>query len=199
MGNNELTKEHEAISALEAILFAAGDPLPLDVIGRILGLAAEETILLVEQLQRKYQRDIQSGLMLRVIADKLFLTIKPSLKEMVTRLYRPQNRPSLSQASYETLAAIAYNQPCTRAQVEEIRGVNSDSIITRLLERNLIKEVGNLDLPGRPAILAVTDHFLIEFGLKSTQDLPAADFVMYKTLENLEQQFQSQTDEVNER
>ena len=96
----------------------------------------------------KISADVQTGLMLRIIDNKAFLTAKPKLKEIVSRLYRPQNRPALSQASYETLAAIAYNQPCTRAQVEEIRGVNSDGIISRLLERNLIQEVGTLDLPG---------------------------------------------------
>ena len=82
--------------------------------------------------------------------------------------------------------------------MEEIRGVNSDGIISRLLERNLIQEVGTLDLPGKPAIFTVTDHFLIEFGLKSAQDLPAADFVMYKTLDALDKQFQYQKYEVED-
>ena len=73
--------------------------------------------------------------------------------------------------------------------------MNSEGIITRLLERNLIREEGILDLPGRPAVFSVTDHFLIEFGLKSTEDLPAADFVMYKTLDELDKQFQSKIEE----
>lgn len=195
MGDRDLRQESELISALEAVLFAAGDPLELDLAGRILELDAEQTLLLVEQLQRKYLRDRQSGLIIRVMNNKILLSTKPSLKEMVSRLYRPQNRPALSQASYETLAVIAYNQPCTRAQVEEVRGVNSDGIITRLLDRNLIREEGILDLPGRPATFSVTDHFLIEFGLKSTEDLPAADFVMYKTLDELDKQFQSKIEE----
>ena len=172
MDTDKLRSDSDLMAAAEAVLFAAGDPIDVDVLGKILELSGAETILLLEQLQRKYQRDVQTGLMLRIIDNKAFLTAKPKLKEIVSRLYRPQNRPALSQASYETLAAIAYNQPCTRAQVEEIRGVNSDGIISRLLERNLIREAGTLDLPGKPAIFTITEHFLIEFGLKSAQDLP---------------------------
>lgn len=198
MDTDELRSDSDLMAAAEAVLFAAGDPIAVDVLAKILELPVTETFLLLEQLQRKYQRDVQTGLMLRIIDSKAFLTAKPKLKEIVSRLYRPQNRPALSQASYETLAAIAYNQPCTRAQVEEIRGVNSDGIISRLLERNLIQEVGTLDLPGKPAIFTVTDHFLIEFGLKSAQDLPAADFVMYKTLDALDKQFQYQKYEVED-
>ncbi|NLK01716.1 MAG: SMC-Scp complex subunit ScpB [Clostridiaceae bacterium] len=198
MDTDELRSDSDLMAAAEAVLFAAGDPIAVDVLAKILELSVAETFLLLEQLQRKYQRDVQTGLMLRIIDSKAFLTAKPKLKEIVSRLYRPQNRPALSQASYETLAAIAYNQPCTRAQVEEIRGVNSDGIISRLLERNLIQEVGTLDLPGKPAIFTVTDHFLIEFGLKSAQDLPAADFVMYKTLDALDKQFQYQKYEVED-
>lgn len=195
MEASELRQESDLMSALEAVLFAAGDPLELDLAARILELDKEQTHEIIEQLQRKYQRDLQSGLIIRVINNKVLLTTKPSLKEMVSRLFRPQNRPALSQASYETLAVIAYNQPCTRAQVEEVRGVNSDGIIARLQERNLIREEGTLDLPGRPSVFSVTDHFLIEFGLKSTADLPAADFVMYKTLDELDKQFQSKIEE----
>ncbi|MGI6091159.1 MAG: SMC-Scp complex subunit ScpB [Saccharofermentanales bacterium] len=198
MDTDKLRSDSDLMAAAEAVLFAAGDPIAVDVLAKILELPGTETFLLLEQLQRKYQRDVQTGLMLRIIDNKAFLTAKPRLKEIVSRLYRPQNRPALSQASYETLAAIAYNQPCTRAQVEEIRGVNSDGIISRLLERNLIQEVGTLDLPGKPAIFTVTDHFLIEFGLKSAQDLPAADFVMYKTLDALDKQFQYQKYEVED-
>ncbi len=198
MDTDKLRSDSDLMAAAEAVLFAAGDPIAVDVLAKILELSGADTVLLLEQLQRKYQRDVQTGLMLRIIDNKAFLTAKPTLKEIVSRLYRPQNRPALSQASYETLAAIAYNQPCTRAQVEEIRGVNSDGIISRLLERNLIREAGTLDLPGKPAIFTVTDHFLIEFGLKSAQDLPAADFVMYKTLDALDKQFQYQKYEVED-
>lgn len=198
MDTDKLRSDSDLMAAAEAVLFAAGDPIAVDVLGKILELSGAETILLLEQLQRKYQRDVQTGLMLRITDNKAFLTAKPKLKEIVSRLYRPQNRPALSQASYETLAAIAYNQPCTRAQVEEIRGVNSDGIISRLLERNLIREAGTLDLPGKPAIFTITEHFLIEFGLKSAQDLPAADFVMYKTLDALDKQFQYQKYEVED-
>ena len=84
----------------------------------------------------------------------------------------PRQKQALSQAAFETLAIIAYNQPVTRARIEMIRGVNSDSSIATLLERNLIKEAGRLDSPGRPMVYETTGEFLRSFGFRSVKDLP---------------------------
>ena len=92
----------------------------------------------------------------------------------------------LSQASYETLAVIAYNQPCTRAQVETVRGVSSDSIISRLLDRGWIEEAGCLDAPGRPALFATSRQFLTEFGIESVDDLPPMELMSYQTIRDME-------------
>ena len=178
--------EAELLSAIEALLFAAGDPLAEEVIADICDLSRDEARAAVHQLKRKYQRDPQSGLMLREVNGSYLLSTRPELVDVVGRLYTPKHRPQLSQAAYETLAVVAYNQPVTRAQVEMVRGVNSDSIITRLVERGLIREVGNLDLPGRPAVFEVTEAFLLDVGLRSTNDLPAYDLLMYDVLQNME-------------
>jgi hypothetical protein len=85
------------------------------------------------------------------------------------------------------LAIIAYNQPVTRAQVEAVRGVNSDSIISRLLERSLICEAGTMDAPGRPTLFATTEQFLMDFGLRSVKDLPPMEMLMYGTLRDFEE------------
>ena len=93
----------------------------------------------------------------------------------------------MSQASYETLAIVAYNQPVTRAQVEAVRGVSSDSIISRLLDRGWIEEAGTLDAPGRPTLFKTSEQFLLEFGIDSIDDLPSMELMSYKTIRDLEQ------------
>jgi segregation and condensation protein B len=84
------------------------------------------------------------------------------------------------------LAVIAYNQPCTRAQVETVRGVSSDSIISRLLDRGWIEEAGCLDAPGRPALFATSKQFLTEFGIESVDDLPPMELMSYQTIRDME-------------
>ena len=90
----------------------------------------------------------------------------------------PRQKQGLSQAAYEALSIIAYNEPVTKAKIEKIRGVNSDSTITRLVERNLIEDAGRLDAPGRPILFKTTEEFLRSFGLKSVKDLPQIQFGM---------------------
>ena len=107
--------------------------------------------------------------------------------KVLRRMFSPKMHPPLSQASYETLAVIAYNQPVTRAQVESVRGVSSDSIISRLIDRGWIEECGNLDAPGRPALFRTTDQFLMEFGISSVDELPSMELMSYGTIRDLEE------------
>lgn len=92
--------------------------------------------------------------------------------DYIRRLFEPRQKQALSQAAFETLAIIAYNQPITRNKIEQVRGVNSDSAVTRLVERNLVREAGRLDSPGKPVLYETTEEFLRSFGFKSTADLP---------------------------
>lgn len=173
-------------AALEALLFAAGDPLPLEKIQQITGLERTLLVQYLNALSERIAQNANRGLLLREIEGHYFLCTKPEMKDLLQRLYQPRHRPPLSQAAYETLAVIAYNQPVTRAQVEAVRGVNSDSIIIRLIERNLIEETGHLDSPGRPLLYATTKQFLMDFGLRSVQDLPPMEMMMYQTLQDFE-------------
>lgn len=173
-------------AAVEAVLFVAGDPLPLEKLAAITGIEREELQQLLARLAERYRHDPQRGILLREIDGSYVLATKPEQREILQRLFSPRHRPSLSQAAYETLAIIAYNQPVTRSQVEAVRGVNSDSIIGRLLERELIREDGTLDAPGRPALFVTTEKFLLDFGLRSVNDLPPMEMLMYGTLRDFE-------------
>jgi len=176
----------DAPAALEALLFAAGDPVPLEKLQQITGLERHALRNILGNMADRYLRDRQRGLLLREVEGSWLLCTKPGQSDVLGRLFQPRHRPPLSQAAYETLAIIAYNQPVTRAQVEAVRGVNSDSIISRLIERNLVSEAGNLDTPGRPTLFATTEQFLLDFGLRSVKDLPPMEMLMYGTLRDFE-------------
>lgn len=175
-----------APAALEALLFMAGDPIPVEKLAAVTGLEKSVLIPLLDQMAAHLQHDPRRGIFLRQAEGKYQLATKPEQLAILERLYQPRHRPPMSQPAYETLAIIAYNQPVTRAQVEAVRGVNSDSIISRLIERDFVCEVGNLDAPGRPALFATTEQFLLDFGLSSVSDLPPMEMMMYGTLRDLE-------------
>ncbi len=177
----------QAPAALEALLYMAGDPIPAEKLAAVTGLEKSVLIQILEQIGQNLQADPKRGLMLRQVEDKYQLATKPEQLAILERLYQPRHRPPMSQPAYETLAIIAYNQPVTRAQVEAVRGVNSDSIISRLIERDFICEVGTLDAPGRPSLFATTEQFLLDFGLRSVAELPPMEMMMYGTLRDLEQ------------
>ncbi|MDD4541506.1 MAG: (d)CMP kinase [Eubacteriales bacterium] len=169
----------KAMALLEAFLFAAGDPIERSKLAELIDVSEEKVDLLLDQLKRRYQIDVLSGLRLSEINDKVALSTKLELGETLSLLFEPTNRQDLSQASYEVLAVIAYSEPVTRSEIEMVRGVNSDSIVSRLIERGLVEQRGTLDVPGRPGLLYVSEQFLADFGLKSTQELEAIDLLMY--------------------
>lgn len=176
----------DAPAALEALLFMAGDPIPVDKLATVTGLEKNVIIPILDKMAETMLHDRRRGIFLRQAEGKYQLATKPGQLSVLERLYQPRHRPPLSQPAYETLAIIAYNQPVTRAQVEAVRGVNSDSIISRLIERNFVCEVGTLDAPGRPTLFATTEQFLLDFGLGSVSELPPMEMMMYGTLRDLE-------------
>ncbi|HPX93911.1 MAG TPA: (d)CMP kinase [Bacillota bacterium] len=174
--------EVQDLARLEALLFVAGDPLAVEELARLLEKSEEEVRGLLEQLKRRYQRDPLSGLVLRELENAAALATAPEHKELVEAFFGKTRDQKLTDAAYETLAVIAYNAPATRAEIETVRGVDSDSVVARLIERGLVREVGVLDAPGRPALLDVTEQFLLDFGLKSAKELPPVDLLMYETV-----------------
>ncbi len=180
----------ELPAAIEAVLFASGEPLGIERLCEATGHAREDLLSVLAQMAESAANDPRRGLLVREAEGSWFLSTKPTAAEPLRRLYQPRTRPPLSQAAYETLAIIAYNQPATRAQVESVRGVSSDSIVARLIERGFVREAGTLDAPGRPTLFETTEEFLQEFGLRSVRDLPSMEMMMYGTLREIEVQLE---------
>ena len=159
---------------IEALLFASGDPLPLDKICEIIELDKKTTIGIINKMSDEFAAS--RGIIIREINNGFQLCTKPELFEYVKLLSQPRQKQGLSHAAYEVLSIVAYKQPVTRAHIEQIRGVSSDSAISRLIERNLVTEAGRLDAPGKPILYATTDEFLRCFGFKGVGDLPLLSF-----------------------
>ena len=176
----------ELPAALEGILFAAGDPISLSRLEEITNVDKEVLEQTLAKLITDYENNPWGGILIRKLENEYVMCTKSRLRPVFDRMFRPKSRPPMSQATYETLSVIAYNQPVTRAQVESVRGVSSDSIISRLLDRGWIEECGTLDAPGRPVIFRTTQQFLMEFGITSVSELPAMELMMYGTIRDLE-------------
>ena len=162
-------REMEAV--VEGLLFAAGDSVSLEKIAAILELDRKTAKLFLNNMAASLQSS-KRGIMMREVDGSYQLCSRPEHHDYIRRLVEPRQKQALSQAAFETLSIIAYNQPVTRARIEMIRGVNSDSSIIRLIERNLIREAGRMDTPGKPMIYETTDEFLRSFGFSSIKDLP---------------------------
>lgn len=161
----------ELQNTLEAILFAVGEPVELQKLSQI--LETDELLLsqVIENLRALYdERD--GGLCILKLDDKYQLCTKKQYADAVRRVLESKRNTPLSQAAFEVLAIIAYNQPVTKAFVEQIRGVDCSAVISTLCQRMLIEERGRLDLPGRPLVYGTTPDFLRCFCLSSLDDLP---------------------------
>ncbi|MCB2359261.1 SMC-Scp complex subunit ScpB [Clostridium estertheticum] len=161
-------------SIIESLLFVAGESLKLTEIANILECSIEFTMKLINELKVKYQHE-QRGIRIIETNDEYQLVTKPCNSEYVQKLLKINVRQSLSQASLETLAIIAYKQPMTRVEVEDIRGVKSDRAIYTLSEKRLIKESGRKNVPGRPIIYVTTDEFLKHFNFLNLNEMPSLE------------------------
>lgn len=161
----------EAKAVLEAIIFAAPEPITLHECARILDISEKTVSLLVRQLDDDY-RSRSSGLTLREVAKGFQICTRPEYSEYIKLIGRLPRTQQLSQAALECLAIVAYKQPITRVEIDEIRGVRSESSLQTLLERELIIEVGRKDAVGRPILFGTTRRFLQTFALKDLDELP---------------------------
>ena len=168
--------ENKAI--LEGLLFVVGeDGLNIDQIKDVLQIEEDEAKQLILDLKEDYNNE-NRGLRIDFLGNKIKLTTKPEHKEYYQKLLENPETNALSQASLETLAIIAYNQPVTRMQVDELRGVSTSQMIRKLVAKGFIKEGGRSNLPGRPILYETTNEFLDYFGLSSIEDLPdMRDFI----------------------
>lgn len=155
---------------LEALLFANGDPLPVAKLTEIFGIDELNVLILIAELRSEMQQS-QRGLTIVEVAGGYQLCTKAELAAFVDKLGGTQDA-KLTTAAMETLAIIAFRQPVTRQEIEQIRGVNVDRIVGQLVDRRLIKEMGRKDTVGRPILYGTTTEFLQSFGLKNLSDLP---------------------------
>lgn len=159
---------------VEAILFLEGEPLNEDALVAISQLSKEVVEMAIEKLQEKYASE-SCGFELSKIIGGWILTPKKDLWGFLKERYGKKNEGKLSRSALETLSIIAYSQPITRAEIEAIRGVSADNMVRLLMERNLIKEAGKKDIPGKPIQYGTTKEFLKFFRLNSIADLPKLD------------------------
>lgn len=161
------------ISQLEALLFVAGDEgMSINELSYVLSLSTEQVFEGLVQLNQKYKEDETCAIELKEYANRYMMTTKGKYQNLLQKYSQSPMAARLSQAALETLAVIAYKQPLTRMEVDQIRGVNSSASIQKLLNFQLIEEKGRLEVPGRPRIYATTDYFMDYFGLKNIDELP---------------------------
>lgn len=160
------------LGVLEGILFVVGDEgVTLTQICDILSVDMEEAKRLLMELKKSYDED-SHGIRISYLGDAFKLTTKKEHKEYYQKLIENPESNTLSQAALEVLAIIAYNQPITRIEVDEMRGVNNGQMIRKLIAKGLVKEAGKSTMPGRPNLYATTSEFLDYFGLSSISELP---------------------------
>lgn len=166
---------------IEAILFAAGRPVEKKELITALELSTEEIELEIQNMQEKYIEE-NRGIEIIKVENAYQLCTKQEFHEYIYPILDNRVKPSISNAAMETLAIIAYNPKITRAEIETIRGVNSDGTIYKLLEYNLIEDAGKSDAPGKPTTYRTTKDFLRLFGMTNLDELP--DLPRYKLDEN---------------
>lgn len=162
--------KNKILNSIEAILFISGEPVSISKLAQTFDTNTDEIYKLLNLL--KDDLDEKGALTLIFLEDRVQITIKPDYAETVKTFLNLNLNVKLSDAAYEVLAIVAYNQPVSRAFISEIRGVDSSGSIDSLIKKRLIEECGRLDLPGRPLIYRVTDNFLRCFSIKSLKDLP---------------------------
>jgi len=166
---NDLIEEPEAAALLESMLFVASGPVSLQRLARTLDVSPEVVRGLLRALEAEYAG---RGLRLQWSGNEVQLTTAPEAAAVVERFLGLETTSRLSQAALEVLAIVAYMQPATRPEIDDIRGVNSDGALRTLLSRGLLEEVGRRETPGRPILYGTTPDFLQYFGLGSLQELP---------------------------
>ena len=162
-------------AVIEGLLFVIGeDGLTLEQIVEITGKSLDDVKDALTSLREQYESE-KRGIRIHFLGNSFKLTTKKEHKEYYQKLIEIPGTSSLSQAALETLAIIAYNEPITRIEVDEIRGISSSQMIRKLVAKNFVKEVGRSSLPGRPILYKTTSEFLDYFGLATIEDLPKVE------------------------
>ena len=158
-------------SAFESMMFLWGEELPAKTAGEIFNLTEAEAIECFEELKKEYEEN-RRGIRIRRVGNSFQFVTAPENADYLERLCTPVRKRRLTQSALEVLAIVAYRQPVTRGQIEEVRGIRCDRVLEGLVRRELIEEKGRSDAIGRPVLYGTTDTFLKHFGFESINELP---------------------------
>ena len=160
---------YEAV--IESILFTMGDSVELSKLAEVLELDKKEVKDILEQMQKNYEAE-DRGITITELDGAYQMCTKPQMYDYLIKVAKQPKHYALTDVLLETLSIIAYKQPITRAEIEKIRGVSCSHAVSRLVDYNLVCELGRLDAPGRPLLLGTTEEFLRTFGVSSIEELP---------------------------
>ena len=177
----EVLKPDEAEAAIEARLFTMGEAISAEAIGAVIGHDKATVIRLVHHLMDRYQNE-KRGIRIIELDGSFQMCTSPEMYDYVIKLTHQPKKQVLTDVMLETLAIVAYKQPVTKAEIEQIRGVSCSHAINKLLEYGLITEAGRLNAPGRPILWATPDEFLRPFGVQSVEGLPSVSPEEMETL-----------------
>ena len=158
-------------AAIEAILFTMGESVEAEKIAVAIEHDVDKTVKIIHNMMDKYENE-DRGIKIIELEGSFQLCTKEEYYDNLIRICSQPRRYTLTDAALETLSIIAYKQPVTKIEIEKIRGVNSDRSVNKLVELELVKEVGRLDAPGRPMLFGTTEEFLRTFGVGSIDELP---------------------------
>ena len=171
MDNTEHNSEYFPI--FESILFTMGKSVEISSLAEAAGLDEKQARQVLTEMQERYEES-DRGIQLLFLEDSVQLSTKKEYYPYLIRIASQPKKHVLTEAVLETLSIVAYKQPVTRADIERIRGVNSDHAVSKLIDYRLIEEAGRLDAPGRPVLFVTTEEFLRCFGVSSVSELPEA-------------------------
>ena len=161
----------DRLGAIEAILFASGEPIEIYRLSEASGVDAGTLPSMIRLLNERYE-DYGSGICIKKLDSSYQMCTREEYAEQIRTALETKRTTPLSNAAMEALTIIAYNQPVSKGFVENVRGIDSSSVINNLVEKGLVEEAGRLDVPGKPIVYRTTSVFLRSFGLSSTADLP---------------------------
>lgn len=164
-------ERQKAKAVLEAILFTMGDSVEVERLAQVIEEDKQTTKEILEEMAEEYEKNGR-GIELTTLDNAVQLSTKGELYEYLIKIAKTPKKYVLTDTLLETLSIIAYKQPVTKLEIEKVRGVSCDHAVNRLIEFDLIAEVGRLDAPGRPLLFGTTEQFLRSFGVKSIDDLP---------------------------
>lgn len=172
-------EEKKVWAAIEAILFTMGESVKLEKIADAVGLDKKETKKVIEDMAEEYKKE-EHGIQIVELEGSYQMCTKTDQYDYLISIAKQPRRYNLTDVLLETLSIIAYKQPITRIEIEKIRGVSCDHAVNKLVEYNLVKELGRLDAPGRPLLFGTTEEFLRCFAVSSTDDLPSLNPVQFE-------------------